>query len=273
MHQPSHFPDPFAVEWGHDEFGTFQSFAVGNVVQRMRWIPPGRFMMGSPETEVWRYADEFQHQVWFAKGFWLADTPVTHALWQIVMGTHPSQFKEATQPVEPVTWDDCQKFCRRLNQGTAGLYARLPSEAEWEYACRAGTTTTTWAGELLSGQEIVAPQLDAIAWYSGNAGATGHPVAQKAPNPWGLFDMLGNVWEWCYDEFNYYPTDPASVRDTTIAVPQRVNPLHVLRGGGWDSSARFLRAACRYADRADSRSRSIGFRLARSATPKYPIER
>jgi len=268
MHHPAVFPDSFAVEWGHDQYGTFQSFAVGNVVQRMRWIPPGSFMMGSPESEVGRYEDEFQHYVRVTNGFWLGDTPVTQELWQIVMGTHTSQFREATQPVEPVTWDDCQKFRKRLNQGVPGLEARLPSESEWEYACRAGTTTATWLGDLLPGQETRAQQLDATAWYSENAGAMSHPVAQKGANPWGLYDMLGNIWEWCHDQFDYYASDPASSRDTVVAVPSRINPLHVLRGGGWDSTARFLRAACRYADRADSRSRSIGFRLARSATPK-----
>lgn len=266
MHLPAVFPDPFAVEWGHDKFGTFQSFAVDNVVQRMRWIPPGTFMMGSPESEVGRYEDEFQHRVQVANGFWLADTAVTQQLWQIVMGTYPSQFKETKQPVTPVAWDDCQTFCRRLNQGVAGLDARLPTEREWEYACRAGTTTATWAGNLLPEQETRAPQLEEIAWYSENSGAKSHPVAQKTANPWGLYDMLGNVWEWCRDEFNYYAGDPSSARDTAVAVPARVNPLYVLRGGDWDSNARFLRAACRYANRADSSSTTVGFRLARSAT-------
>ncbi len=263
---PRNFPDPFAVEWGHDEYGTFQSFAVGSVVQRMRWIPPGSFLMGSPENEVGRFEDELQHRVTLSRGLWLADSPVTQELWQLVMGTYPSQFKQPTQPVEPVSWEDCQLFFKRLNQGVAGLDARLPTEEEWEYACRAGTTTATWVGDLLTGEESEAQVLESIGWYIGNSCGTTHPVAQKQPNPWGIYDMLGNVWEWCQDNFDYYANDPALLNEVAVEVPYRTRGLRVLRGGSWYAQANFLRAACRYANKEDFGSNAIGLRLARSPT-------
>lgn len=268
MKVPAHFPDPFAVEWGHDEFGTFQSFAVENVVQRMRWIPPGRFMMGSPKSEVGRHEDELQHYVQLTNGFWLADTPVTQELWQIVMGTHPSQFKAATDPVNPVSWEDCQTFLQQLNQRIVTLDTRLPTEAEWEYACRAGTTTATWVGDPQGELEPWAARLDTIAWYGVNAGRKPHEVAQKGANPWGLFDMLGNVWEWCADWFG--PYDAGVTQDPRG--PRR-GVKRIMRGGSWHSPAFRMRAATRDASYPANRIDRIGFRLARSATPKYPIER
>jgi formylglycine-generating enzyme required for sulfatase activity len=263
MHYPPIFPDPFAIEWGHDKFGTFQSFAVENVVQRMRWIPPGTFMMGSPENEVGRYEDEFQHKVELTNGFWLGDTPVTQALWEVVMGTNPSQFRGPNNPVEQVSWQDCQEFIARLNVRIETLNARLPAEAEWEYACRAGTKTATWVGDLQSGQEAEAPLLDTIAWYIGNAGGTPHPVAQKAANPWGLYDMLGNVWDWCDGELSHYAGDP---RNLLVSSMPSMSAQQVFRGGSWGSNTNFLRAAYRFNLTRFNRYDDVGLRLARSAT-------
>ena len=139
-------PEPWAAEWGEDRFGPFMSFAVGGVVQRMRWIPPGTFLMGSPEGEAGRYDDEGpQHEVELRHGLWLGETPCTQALWQAVMGGNPSSFVHEDRPVEQVSWDDCQSFLGRLDALVPGIEARLPTEAEWEYACRGGTTSATWA--------------------------------------------------------------------------------------------------------------------------------
>jgi formylglycine-generating enzyme required for sulfatase activity len=221
----------WANEWGTDQYGPGVIFSVGDaerrrVSQRMRWIPSGHFMMGSPITESGRVNDEGpQHKVTITTGFWLFDTPCTQALWQTVIGDNPSRFRSPTRPVECVSFDDVDAFIMRLNGRLPGLGLQLPSEAQWEYACRAGTTTATYAGDLKIFSDHNAPVLDEIAWYSGNCGvgfeltngedsstwkgkqyphthAGTRPVALKAPNAWGLYDMLGNVWEWCVDHWH-----------------------------------------------------------------------
>ena len=208
---------PWASAAGKDGFGKWAELSVGGVVQRFRWIPPGTGWLGSPEAEAGRWDDEGpRHRVTWTRGYWLGDTPVTQALWERVMGSNPSRFKTPNRPAERVSWEDCQGFIQALNQRSPLLAARLPSEAEWEYACRAGTSTATWLGDLEIVGERNAPLLDAIAWYGGNCGVGfelnngydltkwkerhhadspggSHPVAQKAANPWGLYDMLGNV--------------------------------------------------------------------------------
>lgn len=275
-------PEPWAAEWGEDRYGVFQGFAVDGVVQRMRWVPPGTFTMGSPKTEAGRWEDEGpQHEVVLSRGYWLADTPCTQALWQAVMGANPSRFVSPERPVENVSWDDCQMFLAKLGGRVQGLGARLPTEAEWERACRAGTTQATWLGDLDIRGENDAPILDAIAWYGGNSGhgfdlpngedsigwpnkqyphtkAGTRPVRLKLPNPRGLFDMLGNVWEWCADWKGPYsseramdPTGPAT------------GAYRVFRGGSWGVFARFVRAASRGAGTPGDRLDGLGFRLAR----------
>ncbi|MCA9559095.1 MAG: formylglycine-generating enzyme family protein, partial [Myxococcales bacterium] len=262
----SGLPEAWAAEWGEDDFGPFVGFAVGDAVQRMRWMPPGRFTMGSPESEAGRYNNETQREVQIESGFWLADTPVTQALWQAVMGNNPSRFVTPDRPVEQVSWDDATEFCARLSKTIPGLAPRLPTEAEWEYACRAGTQTATWLGDLQILGECNAPLLDDIAWYTGNSGhkfdlaegANSHDwpnkqyphekagtrrVAQKLPNPWGLYDMLGNVYEWCSDPY--------------------AGSYRVYRGGSWDGYAWDVRAAYRYWYSPGDRYSHLGFRLAR----------
>lgn len=278
MHHPPVFPDPFAIEWGHDKFGTFQSFAVGSVVQRMRWIPPGTFMMGSPENEVGRFDNEVQHQVKITNGFWLGDTPVTQALWEVVMGANPSFFNGLDNPVEMVTWHECQDFIARLNKRIDGLEARLPTEEEWEYACRAGTKTATWAGnyEQVDGHFVL--WLDHIAWYMGNSTYDEvewaskndqrfrqgtHAVKRKSPNPWGLYDILGNVYEYCADRQLEYQVKMGARENNKIE-----SDLRNIRGGSWRSLARYVRAANRAEDVAQNND--LGFRLARSATLATP---
>ena len=252
-------PEPWATEWGEDRHGLFMGLSVAGVTQRLRYIPPGEFLMGSPESELGRYDNEEQHIEKVTEGFWLAETPCTQALWQAVMGDNPSHFqdpKRPTLPVEHVSWDDCQIFLQRLNEHVPGLAARLPREAEWEYACRAGTTTATWAGDLES--EEVSAVLEPIAWYRHNSDRRTQPVRGKAVNPWGLYDMLGNVWEWCQDPYERYTR--TATQDRTNASEGRDR---VLRGGSWSGDARDVRAADRLAGPPDFRSGYLGFRLAR----------
>ena len=189
--------------------------------------------MGSPDTEKGRDTDEGpQHEVTIPAGFWLFDTPCTQELWMAVMGetNNPSRFQDPLRPVEKVSFEDVGKFLDKINAKVPGLGLRLPREAQWEYACRAGTATSTYAGDVEILGACNAPGLDPIAWYGGNCGhdydlETGEDsskwpekqyphtkagtrrVKLKAPNPWGLYDMLGNVWEWCFDDKRQYTTE------------------------------------------------------------------
>lgn len=247
-------------EEGEDAHGRFVMVTLGEVVQRFRWVAPGKFMMGSPASEAGRWEDEGpQHEVELTRGYWMADTPVTQALWTAVMGQNPSRYPGAQRPVERVSWEDCQRFVAKLNGLVPGLNARLPSEAEWEYACRAGTTGATWMGELdIQGDGIRASVLDSIAVYYGNSPDGTQPVRSKAPNPLGLYDMLGNVYEWCGDWFTDYDAAPA-----IDPHGPKVGSRRVERGGCWFSDARFVRAADRYAYGPAYRGDDLGFRLAR----------
>jgi formylglycine-generating enzyme required for sulfatase activity len=271
-----------AHEFGEDLSGWYMSFKVGPAVQRLRWVPPATFVMGSPKSEVGRYDIEGPpREVNITEGYWLAETPCAQALWEAVMGNNPSRFKSPDRPVEQVSWEDCQRFLERLNERVPGLGARLPTEAEWERACRAGTTGATWVGELDVRGENNAPVLDAIAWYSGNSGqgfelkvgedslewrekqhkhkkAGTRPVAKKAPNPLGLYDMLGNVWEWCEDWYAAYGVGPAIDPRGPATGTRRV-----ARGGAWVGPAKFVRAAHRESFVPSNRSNNLGFRLAR----------
>ena len=222
------------------------------------WIPAGRFMMGSPKNEKDRYEDEGpQHEVVFKEGFWMGKYPVTQAEWQTIMGNNPSRFKGARRPVEQVSWDDCQEFLRKLNanppqsplnhppqsplnQGGSqgGWVFRLPSEAEWEYACRAGTRTAYSFGDDPA-------HLGDYAWYWKNSGGETHPVGERLPNAWGLHNMHGNVWEWCadswHDNYNGAPTDGSVWGNLSD------KKANVLRGGSWSN----LTASCRSARRGN----------------------
>ena len=224
-------------------------------------IPAGTFTMGSPDSEQGRSSREGpQHSVTLTQDFWLGKYPVTQAQWQAVMGNNPSYFKGAQNPVEQVSWDDAQAFITALNahiretdQGPATF--RLPSEAEWEYACRAGTTTRFYWGD-----DPNASQIDAYAWYIGNGGnATTHPVGQKHPNAWGLYDMSGNVWEWCQDWYGKYSS--GAVTDPT---GPHSGSFRVLRGGSWDYDPEYCRSADRFNLTPDIRNYYYGFRVVRT---------
>jgi formylglycine-generating enzyme required for sulfatase activity len=279
-------PPDWASGWGHDRFGVFVEISVGAVVQRLRWIPPGRFAMGSPADEEGRFEFEGpQHEVTIAEGFWLFDTPCTQELWEAVTGESPSRFKSPTRPVEQVSFEDVQRFIGRLNDRVAGLDLSLPSEAQWEYACRARTEAATYARAIRILGQNNAPVLDEIAWYGGNTGvgfeladgedssdwpgkqyphalAGTRPVGLKAANPWGLYDMLGNVWEWCadqwHDTYDGAPTDGSAWLDNEGGAADRV-----VRGGSWGGDARFVRAASRNLGDPAVRSVDLGFRCAR----------
>jgi len=163
-------------------------------------IPAGKAMIGSWETEKGRFDDEQQIEVELDEPFYMMDTPVTQAMWEAVMGENPSYFNEGNgaedRPVECVSWNDVQEFIKKLNEiyEDDGIEFRLPTEAEWEYACRAGSTTAYHFGDDPS-------ELSKYAWYGENSGGRTHRVAQKKPNAWGLYDMHGNVWEGCQDEY------------------------------------------------------------------------
>jgi len=149
-------PPAWAWRWDDDVFGAWANFRIDDVEQRLRWIPPGRFSMGSPEEEEGRYDDEGpRHEVHISRGYWLFDTPCTQELWQAVRGTNPSEFQGAEHPVENVSWEDCQGFIEALNARLPGLGLRLPTEAQWEYACRAGTETARYAEDLVRHEACV----------------------------------------------------------------------------------------------------------------------
>ncbi|MBQ6102207.1 MAG: formylglycine-generating enzyme family protein, partial [Kiritimatiellae bacterium] len=215
------------------------------------WCPPGMFFMGSPEEEAGREDVERRHSVFLTKGFWIGYAPVTQMQWMIIMGSNPSAFDLGTDyPVESVSWNDCQEFIRRLNSGTHGLGTfSLPTEAQWEYACRAGTEAP-FATETLA----------EMAWFADNSDEKTHPVAAKKPNAWGIYDMHGNVCEWCQDVFleDYPPEemDPAGPPDK---VPGE-HP-HVLRGGAWCYPADVCRSAARRSNSPDFAAQILGLRL------------
>jgi formylglycine-generating enzyme required for sulfatase activity len=280
-------PPAWASGYGQDRYGYYAEFSIPTgpgdwefVTQRLRWIPPGQFEMGSPETESGRYKNEVQHAVRISTGFWLFDTPCTQGLWVAVMdGENPSRFTDLQRPVERVSWDDSVAFASELAQ-RMGINFGLPSEAQWEYACRAGTRTAIYTGDLEILGDANAPALDPIAWYGGNSGheydhADGVPITWlddkqysfeqggtrrekgKRPNRWGLYDMLGNVWEWCSDWHGDY------------AIESQVDPMgpengsnRVRRGGSWRNAASVCRSANRDWDSPDFRCNYLGFRVA-----------
>jgi formylglycine-generating enzyme required for sulfatase activity len=204
--------------------------------------------MGSSPIEKDRSQDEAQHRVTLTKGFYLGVYEVTQAQWQAVMGGNPSFSKGDNLPVEGVTWDDCQEFCKKLSAQEGKSY-RLPTEAEWEYGCRAGTTTAFCFGDEVS-------QLGEYAWYWDNSGRRTQPVGQKKSNAWGLYDMYGNVGEWCQDWYGNYDGDAAD----PVGPGQASN--RVVRGGSWDDDPRFCRSAIRGRFVPGSRLSILGCRLA-----------
>ena len=216
-------------------------------------IPAGSFTMGSPTGESGREPDELQHPVTISKPFYLQTTEVTQKQWTQVMGSNPSYFKDCGDdcPVETVSWNDAQEFIKKLIQTESGAKYRLPTEAEWEYACRAGSKGRFYFGD-------VETKLGEYAWYQGNSGWKTHPVRKREPNAWGFYDMHGNVLEWCQDWYGDYTT--SQVTDPT---GPKAGQFRVLRGGSWNTGAGFERSAYRDRRRPDGRYYYLGFRIAR----------
>ena len=253
--------------------GTVKSVKIAGVDYNFCYCPAGNFMMGSPGDEPDREDDEEQHRVTLSRGFWMLETEVTQRLWTAVMGDNPSGFQVDKQssvfdrvrsfpiepntgedyPVECVSWDMCRMFVSKLNDRgyVPGMEFGLPTEAQWEYACRAGSTGP-YVGNL-----------DEMAWYGENpfTGGRTHPVKMKKPNAWGLYDMRGNVGEWCSDWYDRYSgeaeTDPRGPASAS---------MRVIRGGGWYTIARFCRSADRTGYSPFHRSDQVGLRLTLSSS-------
>ncbi len=274
----------------------------------LKWaeIPAGRFLMGSPASEVGRHDDEGpQHEVVLTQPLWLATTPVTQAQWSAIMEENPSNFKGDDQrPVENVSWYDAVSFCNRLSEQLKlrqAYYAdekfkrpftgkegevhwdksapgvRLPTEAEWEYACRAGTTSAFNSGAELvgdggepsrKGRLSDGSSLEELAWFDQNSQSSTQPVGQKKSNAWGLYDMHGNVWEWCWDRWSGDYEGRASPAEDPPG-PTR-GDRRVYRGGSWDYGARVCRSALRSRGGPVVRFNGLGFRVARRPPPAEP---
>jgi formylglycine-generating enzyme required for sulfatase activity len=226
-------------------------------------IPKGTFMMGSPETEKGRHENETQREVTISKDYYLGVYEVTQAKYEKVMGKNPSHFQgaivgneNADLPVENVSWDDAVEFCKKLSElpdeKKAGRVYRLPTKAEWEYACRAGSKTAY----SFDDEEGLLPE---YGWFNHNSSNRTHTVGLLEPNAWGLYDMHGNVWEWCSDWHEEYPK--GAVSDPTG--PKR-GSLRVYRGGSWGYEAAYCRSALRVWGRPSFRGDVIGFRVALS---------
>jgi formylglycine-generating enzyme required for sulfatase activity len=225
----------------------------GGVTMELVLIPAGSFQMGDATG-----SDNEQpvHAVEITQPFYLGKYEVTQEQWQAVMGGNPSRFKGTKNPVEQVSWNDSQAFLAKLQENSpedSGAF-RLPTEAEWEYACRAGSTTRFCFGDDET-------NLDAYAWYDSNSGSKTHPVGEKKANAWGLYDMHGNVYEWCHDWYaeDYYANSP-----THDPQGPSVGEYRVSRGGCWRFTARFCRSAERDGDDSSFRHSILGFRVARS---------
>jgi len=235
-------------------------------------IPKGTFVMGSPESEEGRQKDETQHEVTISKDYYLGVTEVTQGQYQKVMGKNPSYFKKriiresdsSMYPVEAVSWEDAVEFCKKLSElpkEKAGRVYRLPTEAEWEYACRSGSKSAYSFGES-------SKSLGDYAWFDENSRHQTHPVGQKKPNAWGLYDMHGNVIEWCSDYwYGEYPkgavSDPSGPRGGSY---------RVIRGGSGNYTAAFCRSAVRSGLVPSFRDSGLGFRVALSPSgiPRSP---
>jgi formylglycine-generating enzyme required for sulfatase activity len=224
---------------------------TNSIGMKLVWIPPGEFMMGSPSSEKGREDDEGPvHRVKISKGFWMGQTEVTQSQWQVVMGNNLSGFKGDKLPVERVSWNEAVEFCEKLSSKEGRTY-RLPTEAEWEYACRAGTQARFCFGDAES-------SLGSYAWYGDNSDDKTHPVGQKEPNAFGLYDMHGNVWEWCGDWYDdkYYSESPG------VDPPgPKTGSSRVLRGGSWDHDPWRCRSADRIRSAPGYQSFHYGFRV------------
>jgi formylglycine-generating enzyme required for sulfatase activity len=245
---------------------------TNSIGMKLVLVPKGTFMMGSPESDVNRQKNETQHEVTISKGYYLGVHEVTQAQYEKVIGKNPSHFQGAVVsnenadiPVENVSWDDAVEFCKKLSdlpeEKKAGRVYRLPTEAEWEYACRAGSKTAY----SFDDEEGLLPE---YGWFKRNSSNRTHTVGLLESNAWGLYDMHGNVWEWCSDRYGEYPK--GAVSDPT---GPKVGSVRVVRGGCWGGVAAFCRSAYRGGCGPSDRRINLGFRVAlssQSGIPKSP---
>ena len=240
----------WASDYGIDQYGLWAVLSVKSVNFKLRWIAEGSFIMGSPEDEKGRFDGEIQHKVTLTKGFWLAETSVTQAQWQSIMGNKQSKPKESNLPVNYVSWKDCQSFIKKLKRLVPEFNPQLPSEAQWEYACRAGTKTAYWWGDIFDKSKA-------------NNSDTLKEESNMPQNQWGLRSMSGNVREWCHDLSGDY-----SKQAVIDPIGATTGSKRVLRGRGWFSFARDLRSAFRDAYASVGRYGDFGLRLAGGFDPQ-----
>ena len=245
--------------WQKGTGGTPAETVTNSLGMTFRYIPPGTFMMGSPTDEPDREDDEKQHQVTLTQVFYMQTTEVTQGQWKAVMDFNPSDFSSCGNdcPVDMVSWEEVQTFISKMNQRGEGTY-RLPTEAEWEYAARAGTTTAIANGGISQLGCNYEPNLAAMGWYCNNSGDKTHPVARKTPNAWGLYDMHGNVREWCQDWYGAYSIDPV----TDPSGPP-TGSFRVKRGGSWGDGVGYCRSAIRNPYSPGEYGSDLGLRLVR----------
>jgi len=229
---------------------TSQTFTVGGVTFKMIKVEGGTFTMGgtAEQGSDAYYYEKPTHRVTLSS-YYIGETEVTQALWQAVMGNNPSNWKGSNLPVEQVSWEDCQNFVRELNRMT-GKNFRLPTEAEWEFAARSGNKTT---GYKYSGSNAI----NKVAWYTSNSGSRTHEVKTKSPNELGIYDMSGNVWEWCQDWYGDYSSSPQ-----TNPTGASSGSYRVFRGGSWINLAGDCRVSFRSGDAPSLQRSNLGLRLA-----------
>ncbi|HUX08653.1 MAG TPA: formylglycine-generating enzyme family protein [Acidobacteriota bacterium] len=229
-----------------------QEEITNSIGMKFRLIPPGSFMMGAlPGDEEALDSEKPQHRVEITKPFYTSIYEVTQEQYESVMGTNPSDHKGSKRPVQLISWEDAMDFCKKLSE-KEGVSYRLPTEAEWEYACRAGTATRYYWGDKTDGDS---------AWYEGNSGGETHEVGLKSPNAWGLYDMSGNVWEWCSDwhDKDYYNSSPG--RDP---LGSSLGDERIMRGGSFADGAWGIRSSSRMWFQPVSRGGlNVGFRVVR----------
>ena len=249
--------------------GDVKYVSIAGVDTRFCWCPPGRFMMGSPESERGRDFTESLHEVTIPHGFWLAETPTTQQLWRAVTGENPSTFQGAHIPVHEVSWDDCQAFIGKIQQySPVGMRFKLPSEAHWEYACRAGTNTPFSFGTVCNDKYCNCNPRSSygaglgrrLLWElsRGQANRELQSVRSYSSNLWGICDMHGSVFEWCEDWFGDYPLGTSI--DPLCATP-KFGSYRVVRGGSWLSWPGDCRSARREKGKPDFHGDAVGFRL------------
>ena len=254
------------IQLGCQTYAQSPKTITNSIGMKLVLIPKGTFMMGSPIEEEGADNDEEQHQVTIGKDYYLGVTEVTQGQYEKVMGTNPSYFQKrvirksdsSMYPVEQVSWEDAVEFCKKLSdlpeEKKAGRVYRLPTEAEWEYACRAGSKAAYSFGAN-------SKTLGDYAWFGENSGNQTHPVGEKKANAWGLYDMHGNVWEWCSDWYGVYPkgsvSDPSGPSEGSS---------RVCRGGFWRDGAAGCRSANRGGDAPSIRGGNLGFRVALSSS-------